>query len=161
MGNQPIQGAHCPMDQIDHSGKQLQHRHCRAGSQEMIIKSKAIFETEGVWDDGMIEKILPDVGRLEDRLDVTLLENFLRANTRKHEQFWGLKDAWRDNNLVVGAESQFLTIWTNGLETCDCGSVEKELLRMRGREDSDIRFAFHEYIAGGAEAFVDRVHAVD
>jgi hypothetical protein len=32
---------------------------------------------------------------------------------------------------------------------------------MRGREDSDIRFAFHEYIAGGAEAFVDRVHAVD
>ena len=114
-----------------------------------------------MWDDGIIKKILPDVGRLEDRLDVMLFKNLLRTNTRKHEQFGGLKNTRRDNNLVVGAESQFLTVWTENLNTGNCVSVKKKLIRMGGREDSNIRFALHEYIAGGPEAFTNRVHAMD
>ena len=98
------------MDQIDLSGKQLQHQPLQGQLATDDHQAQAIFEAEDVWDDGMIKKILPDVGRLEDRLDVMLFKNLLGANTRKHEQFWGLKDTRGDYYFVVSIESQFLTV---------------------------------------------------
>ena len=77
-------------------------------AQEHVVHAVVVLDAQDEGDGRVVEQVLADVGRVDDRVDAVPGELERGADAAEHEQLGGLEDALREDDLAGGVEVQLL-----------------------------------------------------
>lgn len=132
-------------------------------TEEVVVQSVTILETENEGYDGVIKQVLSNMRTVEDERDAVLLELSGRANTREHEKLGGLEDTLGDNDFVLGGKGDLLTsdrVDHDNTSASLGGGVDDEVLGLDGREDGDVGLALEEQETSLTGSLIDGITTV-
>jgi hypothetical protein len=109
----------------------------------------------------MVEEVLADVWRGGDGLDVVGGEDFLRSNSGEHQQLRRLENSLREDDLLLRTEGVVFPVRADDSDAGDDVVLDHELLGVCRVHESHVGLALDEDLAGGTDALVNGVHALD
>jgi hypothetical protein len=127
----------------------------------VVLEPVAVFELEAVREDGVVEEVAANVGRIDDGCNAVLGEVGGGADAGEHEDLGALVDARGHNDFSAGAKGVLFVVGADDDDADGRGALEDEAFGVGVRDDGHVGLVLEEYGGGRARAVVDGADALE
>lgn len=134
-----------------------------AVTEDIILHAIAVLDLEDEGNNGVVQEMLADMGRVNLDINAVLGQFLGGANTREHQELGGLENTLRHNNLAASVDAELIVVGRvdDGNTKTGIGArVNDQLLGLNSVEDANVGLVLEVQEAALTLTAVDGIDTV-